>query len=211
MLFTYYRETNLEQWISSSLLENRIFTPSDLYDLEVVAKAFDVNLLFSDSPSFSDNGLRVIFVDKRIPDADARTVFFHELCHVLRHAGDQRYMPELFEEAQEFEADAFVLYATMPFYMFSQLELPDRRWDAVHLVADTFNVRLDLADQRLEQIYRREMQGQLTASQHISQALVNQRKSRQPKWSKETQRILKQLNRQLLSKGMPGYRDKGLL
>ncbi|MNJ50406.1 hypothetical protein D3C77_456780 [compost metagenome] len=209
-MFSYYKETNLEQWISSMLLENRIFTPADLHDLEAIAETFDVKLLFSDSPSFSDNELRVIFIDKRASDARARTVFFHELCHVLRHAGDQRYMPELFEQAQEFEAEAFVLYATMPFYMFSQLELPDRKWDAMYLIADTFNVSLDLAEQRLEQIYRREMNGSLAAELR-SQELTNHRKNRQPTWSPETQRILKQLNRQLLAKGMPGYRDKGLL
>lgn len=209
-MFTYYKETNLEQWISSALLENRIFTPTDLYDLEAVAEAFDVKLLFSDSPSFSDNQLRVIFINKHLDDAIVRLIFFHELCHVLRHVGDQRYMPELFEEAQEYEADAFVLYATMPFYMFSRLELPDRKWDAVHLVSETFNVTLDLAEQRLEQIFRREMQGKL-ATEHRSEELISRRKSRQPTWSPETQRILKQLNRQLLAKGQSGYKDKGLL
>lgn len=210
MLFTYYKETNLEQWISSRLLENRIFTPADLCDLECIAEAFDVKLLFSDSPSFSDNGLRVIFINKRLEDAIVRIIFFHELCHVLRHAGDQRYMPELFEEAQEYEADAFVLYATMPFYMFSQLPIPQSKGEAVPYVAEVFNVSIDLAEQRLEQIYWREMNGSLAAERR-SQELTNRRKSRQPKWSHETQRILKQLNRQLLAKGMPGYKDKGLL
>lgn len=210
-MFTYYKETNLERWISSALLENRIFTPADLFDLECIAEAFDVNLMFSDSPSFSDNELRVIFVDKRSSDADARTAFFHELCHVLRHAGDQRYMPDLFEQAQEYEAEAFVLYASMPFYMFGQLELGcNSKWDAVHIVSDTFNVTLDLAEQRLEQIHRREMNGRL-AAEHRVQESTNRRMSRQPAWSLETLRILRQLDRQLLAKGMPGYRDKGLL
>lgn len=209
-MFTYYKETTLEQWISSALLENRIFTPTDLYDLESVAEAFDVSLIFTDTPSFSDNELKVIFINKHLDDATVRLIFFHELCHVLRHAGDQRYMPELFEEAQEYEADTFVLYATMPFYMFSQLKLPDRKWDAVYLVADEFNVSIDLAEQRLEQIYRREMNGSL-AAKHRSQELIDRRKNLQPTWSPETQRILKQLNRQLLAKGMPGYSDKGLL
>ncbi|WP_246021270.1 ImmA/IrrE family metallo-endopeptidase [Paenibacillus lentus] len=149
----------MEQWISSALLENGICTPGDLFDLEWVAEAFDVKLLFSDSPSFSDNELRVIFINKHLDDIIVRLIFFHELCHVLRHAGDQRYMPELFEEAQEYEADAFVLYATMPFYMFSQLSIPQSKGEAVPFVADVFNVSLDLADQRLEQIFRREMQG----------------------------------------------------
>lgn len=97
MLFAYYHETLLEQWINTKCLNHGIASPADL-DIERVAEAFGVELVYESCPSFSDNEEKVIFLNKYKDAAEARVIFFHELCHVLRHAGDQRRMTALFKK-----------------------------------------------------------------------------------------------------------------
>ncbi|MCY9577897.1 ImmA/IrrE family metallo-endopeptidase [Paenibacillus alvei] len=53
-------------------------------------------------------------IDSRLLPREQWVEFLHELCHLLRHAGNQTIMPEQFTQAQEAEADAFTMYAAMP-------------------------------------------------------------------------------------------------
>ncbi len=196
MLFSYYQETHLEEWINSKYQSSGLLD-AEQHDIERIAEAFDIELVYAACPSFSDNEDRVIFLNKFTDDAMARVIFFHELCHVLRHAGDQRVMPSLFKHAQEAEADQFVLYAAVPFYMFVKLPIPDQRSEAIPYIAEAFHIPLALAEQRLDQIQRRVLQGSLIAA-----AQEAERKQPEPevKWSLETQRILSQLEKQLSDK-----------
>ncbi|WP_019636953.1 ImmA/IrrE family metallo-endopeptidase [Paenibacillus fonticola] len=195
MLFSYYQETSLEQWINSKY-QNCGLLDVEQHDIERIAEVFDIELVYAACPSFSDNEERVIFLNKHTDDVMARVIFFHELCHVLRHAGDQRSMPSLFKHAQEAEADQFVLYAAVPFYMFVKLPIPDRRNEAIPYIADTFRIPLDLAEQRLDQIQRRVLQGSLIAA---AQEAERRQSEPEVQWSLETQRILSQLEKQLSS------------
>ncbi|WP_334075208.1 ImmA/IrrE family metallo-endopeptidase [Paenibacillus sp. A14] len=192
MLFSYYRETELEQWISGKYLTHGIISPAE-HDIEHIANAFDIDLVYEECPSFSDNEERVIFLNKHADDVTARVIFFHELCHVLRHAGDQRIMPAMFKSAQETEAEQFVLYAAIPFYMFAKLPVPDQRSEAIAYLAETFRVPCGLAEHRLDQIQRRVLHGSLIAA---AKEADRQRQSVSP-WSGETKRIMAQLERQL--------------
>lgn len=198
MLFSYYQETHLEQWINSKYRSSGLLD-AEQHDIERIAEAFDIELVYAACPSFSDNEERVIFLNKHMDDAKARVIFFHELCHVLRHSGDQRYMPSLFKHAQESEADHFVLYAAVPFYMFEKLPIPDHRGEAIPYLADAFHIPLDLAEQRLDQIQRRVLQGSLIAA---AQEAERRQSETEPelRWSAETQRILSQLEKQLSDK-----------
>lgn len=197
MLYAYYHETLLEQWINTKCLKHGIMSPADL-DIERIAEAFGVELVYETCPSFSDNEEKVIFLNKYTDMEEARVVFFHELCHVLRHAGDQRNMTALFKHAQETEAEQFVLYAAIPFYMFAKLPVPDHRSEAVSYISEQFAVPLELAEQRLDQIQRRVLHGSLIAA-----AQETNRRQRQPVqgWSLETRRVLSQLERQLNARG----------
>lgn len=197
MLFCYYQETHLEQWINAKYRSSGLLD-AEQHDIERIAEAFDIELIYADCPSFSDNEERVIFLNKHTHDAMARVIFFHELCHVLRHAGDQRVMPSLFKDAQEAEADQFVLYAAVPFYMFEKLPIPDQRSEAIPFIAEVFHIPLELAEQRLDQIQRRVLHGSLMAA---AQEAERRQKETVVKWSPETQRILSQLEKQLWEKG----------
>lgn len=193
MLFSYYRETPLEQWLSTKYLNCGITEPMH-QDIEHIASAFGVDLVYADCPSFSDNEDRVIFLNKNTDEQNARVVFFHELCHVLRHAGDQRYMNQQFKQAQEKEADHFVLYAAIPFFMVAKLSLPDQRQEAIRYLSDTFQVPVHLAEQRLDQIQRRVLHGSLIAA---TKEADRNKKKQKIGWSSETERILEQLEQQL--------------
>lgn len=198
LLFSYYKETFLEQWIHNKYEEHGIIHITD-YSIDNIAAAFDVNLVFGDFPPFSDNEDRVIFLNKYADPVLTRAIFFHELCHVLRHAGDQRVMPELFKDAQEAEAEHFVLYAAIPFYMFAKMEVPDQRYEAIPYLAEHFQVSMKVAEQRLDQIQRRILHGSLLAA--AREAQHSRSPQQQPNLTPETTRILDQLNQQLTKRG----------
>ncbi|MGF7050373.1 hypothetical protein J2T13_004911 [Paenibacillus sp. DS2015] len=160
MNFSYYKETVLEQLLNELYLSNCIQAPEDLNDIEAIAESFNAEVFYDTCKPFSDNERRVIFLNIKDNNATSRLNFFHELCHVIRHFGDQRKMARLFKEAQETEADQFVLYAAIPFFMLEILPIPDRRSEAIQYIAETFQVTLKLAEQRLTQIDRRILQGQ---------------------------------------------------
>lgn len=191
MLFSYYQETPLEQWISTEYMSHGIMVPEQL-DIDHIAEAFGVELIYEVCPSFSDNEDKVIFLNKQTQEVSARLIFFHELCHVMRHAGDQRRMPLLFKNAQETEAEQFVLYAAMPFYMMARQNIPDQHCEAIPFIAEQFQVTLELAERRLDQVQRRVLQGTLIAA-----AREADRKQAADSWSPETMRILNQLERQI--------------
>ncbi|MNW48775.1 hypothetical protein D3C74_261610 [compost metagenome] len=114
-------------------------------------------------------------------------------------------MPQEFTKMQEIEAEHFVLYAVMPFSMISRIGLPDQRTFAINTLMEIFNVPIDLAEKRLDQIQRRCLQGV------FNDVFGKEEEYIQPSWSPETQRILNQLDHQLIAKGLTGYEDKGLM
>ncbi|MNH38548.1 hypothetical protein D3C79_996040 [compost metagenome] len=92
--------------------------------------------------------------------------------------------------------------------MIKRIELPDRRGAAIAYLAETFHVPAGLAEKRLDQIQRRVLQGMWV---DIAKDYEDKMHHFEPTWSAETMRIIKQLDRQLLARGLPGYVDKGLL
>lgn len=209
-MFKNYQMTILEEFVEELFEEHGIIEPRQL-TIQELSSRLNVWVYFEEVTSRAFEaapGMYSMFLNSRIPKSQQRLDFFHELCHLLRHAGNQVILPESFTRMQEIEAERFVLYATMPFTMISQLKLPDRRNSAIHSLAENFNVPFDLAEQRLDQIQRRSLQGSLNV---MIRDFDQKQHCINPSWSYETQRILKQLDRQLIAKGLTGYRDKGLL
>lgn len=202
-MFSYYKETELEQWISGLYLKHGITSTAE-HDIEHIARAFGVELVYEECPPFSDNEEQVIFLNKHADEITSRVVFFHELCHCLRHAGDQRTMSALFRSAQESEAEQFVLYAAIPFYMFVKLPVPDQRGEAIHFLAETFRVPYDLAENRLDQIQRRVLHGSLMAAAKEADRQLHSQSAME--WSGETRRVLAQLERQVGGMHIKGVR-----
>ncbi|WP_186328450.1 ImmA/IrrE family metallo-endopeptidase [Paenibacillus sp. 32O-W] len=136
-----------------------IQTPSQLNVFEI-AYRLNAWLYFNDFPSKSieRNGLISISLDRRRSPPEQWEDFLHELCHVLRHAGNQMQLPGAFVDYQEWDAECFVMYAAIPYSMYQKLILPNRESEAIDIVAREFGCTHTLAERRLQQIRRRKYQ-----------------------------------------------------
>ncbi|MNS17582.1 hypothetical protein D3C86_1044410 [compost metagenome] len=165
-MFNHYKLTHLEQFIEDLYTAHEIFHPDQITITELSDK-LNVWIHYENLKSRayeSASGMHSMFLDKHLSPDRQRLDFLHELCHLLRHAGNQTILPELFTKAQEAEADQFVLYATMPYSMLSKLCLPYLRVDAIQYIATLFQVPISLAEQRYDQILRRKFEGDLSRS-----------------------------------------------
>lgn len=209
-MFAHYQMTILEEFLESTYEAAGIIYP---YQITVEELSYRLNVWLHYKPVTSRaleavSGMYSMFLDERLPPDQQRMDFLHELCHLLRHAGNQISLPAAFTEMQEIEAEHFVLYAAMPFSMIKRLDLPDRRGLAVSALVETFQVPAAFAERRLDQLQRRVLQNMWN---QLSKEHENKMHHFEPTWSRETMRILKQLDRQLLAKGLPGYADNGLV
>jgi Zn-dependent peptidase ImmA (M78 family) len=207
-MFRHYHMTILEEFLEDVYRRAGITTPQQLTVAEISQR---LNVWVHYRPVGSRaleavSGMYSMFLDERISPDQQRLDFLHELCHLLRHAGNQIVLPESFTRMQENEAEHFVLYAAMPFSMIRRLEVPDGRGPAIAVITESFNVPAYLAEQRLDQLQRRTLQGMWNAVVRDHGQV-----QRQPSWSTETMRILKQLDRQLIAKGMPPHADHSLV
>lgn len=155
----YYRTTLLEDWVERMYTRLGIQSPSQLNVFEI-AYRLNAWLYFNDFPSKSieRNGLISISLNRGLTAPEQWEDFLHELCHVLRHAGNQMHLPKPFVELQEWDADNFLLYAAIPYSMYRNLILPSRECEAIDIIAREFGCTHALAERRLQQIRRRTYQ-----------------------------------------------------
>lgn len=161
----YYQMTALEQWTEDLYERLSIQRPSQI-SIEYISERLNICVHYLDVRSKgieASAGMYSMFMDNRLPPDLQRLEFLRELCHLLRHADKQSLMPEHYTQAQEDEADRFILYSTMPYSMISRRGLPESRSEAISLISNQFQVPSELAMQRLDQIQRRVFQGQLLA------------------------------------------------
>jgi Zn-dependent peptidase ImmA (M78 family) len=195
-----YVLTPIEDYIQRLYAELDIEYPEQLSMLDIASK-LNVWIYFCDmeSRAVERNGLYSMLIDRRLSTAEQWEDFGHELCHLLRHAGNQLNTHEQFIHYQEAQAEQFALHFCIPTFMLSRLPLPAEKENAVSYVAETFNVTGPFALQRLEKYHRRMQQAQvdqLIRERHQALYRVDKPKS----WSPETKEILAQLQQQLKRK-----------
>lgn len=71
--------------------------------------------------------------------------FGHEICHYLRHSGNQTKMDPLFIELQEYQADSFAYHFCIPTFMLENLYYYN-----TYNIMQLFNVEHQFAKKRLE-------------------------------------------------------------
>lgn len=197
MDLTMYKATEMEIWINEKYKNSGILRATDM-DLDIIASIFNIDIVYYDGPSFADWSDRsaVIFLNKKLSSEKAREIFFHELCHPLRHVGNQVNMPTGLKQLQEVQAGLFQLYAAIPAYMLEEFREISYYDTYVKCVAEAFDLTLTFVKKRLQQINQRIYQEQynriLTANNQIIRI--------QYEYSQETQRIMSQLRRQLSAK-----------
>ncbi|MDM5235502.1 hypothetical protein COE30_11110 [Bacillus cereus] len=145
-----YYTTQIEDYIENLLHSLSIFVPEQL-DMRLIAQKLNIWLHFAPfgSRSICRNDLPSIIIDNRNTAFQQWEDFSHELCHVLFHVGNQLNMPKLFLEYQEAKANKFMLHFCIPTFMLRTLEFPETRKESIHLIAKTFNVSFQVANQRL--------------------------------------------------------------
>ncbi|MFS0749479.1 ImmA/IrrE family metallo-endopeptidase [Oceanobacillus sp. 1P07AA] len=80
--------------------------------------------------------------------------FGHEVCHYLRHSGNQLLMHPLFFELQEYQANYFSYHFCIPTFMLVQ----QKNWHALS-IARTFKVTEPFASRRLEMYQQNHLYG----------------------------------------------------
>lgn len=131
-----------------------IYEPSQI-DLKAIAKKLGIQLIYSKHRNYSyvEDDFKMINIKKGLDPIKEREVFFHELCHILRHEGFQyKMMPLPFRELQERQAKHFTRYAAIPLHMLICLD-----WKSPNLVQEmsqTFLISEETCKYRVEQIQR---------------------------------------------------------
>ncbi|MGH0428175.1 ImmA/IrrE family metallo-endopeptidase [Bacillus hominis] len=128
-------------------------SPSDLY-IDKIAYKCNIVLLRENIDSYyiANDFIRLFVLDTRLSQEQQREVFFHDLCHVLRHAGVQGIMPPAFRELQEWDAVRFTRYAAIPTHMLPYI--PSEK-DVIDDMSKMFQATPKLCKKNLAQIHNR--------------------------------------------------------
>ncbi|WP_252183689.1 ImmA/IrrE family metallo-endopeptidase [Rossellomorea vietnamensis] len=150
----YYKTTILEDWITKKYTRMGITLPSHI-NIKYIARRFDIFINASKlkTTHYIVGRCRVISLENGLTEEEKREAFFHEFCHIQRHAGVQSNMPNPFRELQEWDATAFTLYAAIPFHMIKYI--PFEEPGCIEETARLFRVTPELAEKRISQILRR--------------------------------------------------------
>lgn len=192
-LFTHYQTTPLEQWVEALYDQHGISTPAQLSMTNLAAKLHIwIYTMDMSSMAIEKDGLFSINVDRRLSVKEQWEDFLHELCHVLRHSGNQMIMPDRYVGWQEQDASAFQLYAAIPLPMLKKLSLPEQKNEMIAFLTEEFQVTYRLAKERIEQIQRRVLQGIMDHEyQQFTQSQLS--KYNPANWSDTTRAIMDKL------------------
>ncbi|MEK5134870.1 ImmA/IrrE family metallo-endopeptidase [Bacillus sp. FSL W8-0645] len=111
--------THLDDWIEAFYHQINITNPSEL-DLLDIAYRSNLKVEFLNISSRYYAG--TIIIDNRLSPQEQWQDFGHELCHALRHEGNQLIMPPLFRELQEMQAKRFAYKFCIPTFMLKNIQ-----------------------------------------------------------------------------------------
>ncbi|WP_134705133.1 ImmA/IrrE family metallo-endopeptidase [Ammoniphilus sp. YIM 78166] len=136
------------------LLDQAGFDRPERINLETLCGFLGIKFKYTPA-SFSltrtKNGETKIFVAKDTDYFEQRKQFAHEIGHTLRHGGVQLAATKEYEEYLDHQADNFAERLLVPTHLLAQLDFPDDMNAAVGIVAEIFDVDLDLAKKRLRE------------------------------------------------------------
>ncbi|WP_378211151.1 ImmA/IrrE family metallo-endopeptidase [Anoxybacteroides rupiense] len=153
-----YKPSELERYISDMYKKIGIIYPSQL-DEEYIARKFNIEIIYTRWGSFcnysDDFQLISLHKDLRFNPIRRREVFFHELGHLLRHAGDQTNMSFSFRDFQESQARRFTLFAAIPHHMLRYIDFSQKRDYVLYEMQETFRISKQICSERLDYIENR--------------------------------------------------------
>ncbi|WP_407969038.1 ImmA/IrrE family metallo-endopeptidase [Bacillus altitudinis] len=162
--------SHLEEEVKKIYTKLNMFTPESI-DMERIAVALKIWLHFERRPSivFCVNGSYSMVIDKRLNKKQQWEEFGHELCHVIKHYGNQFDMHKLFRELQEFQAKQFMYHFCVPTFMLQKMRLPPLQSEAIKFIGDAFNVTYSFAARRLEIFERKQFLFLINEKKHRSE------------------------------------------
>ncbi|OMP67068.1 ImmA/IrrE family metallo-endopeptidase [Domibacillus epiphyticus] len=146
-----YVKSHLEDFIENLYTKISITSPEQL-DIELIARRLNIEVGYSHKKSKCAelDGIMMIRLNENLHKEEQWQEFAHEVCHLLRHSGNQTELPFPFVQLQEWQANSFALYFCIPTFMLDEIELPDNELEAIAEVALTFGVEYAFAEERLE-------------------------------------------------------------
>ncbi|MFD9627698.1 ImmA/IrrE family metallo-endopeptidase [Peribacillus muralis] len=154
MPYTRYPTTALEDWVSEFYSELNIYHPKQIEE-EYISES--KNIYLHRKPRYGNYEIvghyQGITVDSRESYEVQREMFFHELCHLLRHSGVQSMMSNAFRELQERDAQHFTKYAAIPYHMLKYIDIHDPY--VIDQMSHLFKVTPELCEMRLLHIKNR--------------------------------------------------------
>lgn len=153
-LTSVYPTTTLEDWVTDFYSRLSIYRPEQI-DIQLIASRYRIYVHTKPMPSSHQivGHYKGITLDSRETEEVQREMFFHELCHILRHYGVQTMMPDAFRELQEWDARNFIRYAAIPQHMIRFINFDDHY--VIDQMASLFKVTPQLCEERLNQINNR--------------------------------------------------------
>ncbi|MDC7795047.1 ImmA/IrrE family metallo-endopeptidase [Bacillus altitudinis] len=136
--------THLDDWIEAFYHQINIKNPSEL-DLLDIAYRSNLKVEFLNISSRYYAG--TIIIDNRLSPQEQWQDFGHELCHALRHEGNQLIMPPLFRELQEMQAKRFAYKFCIPTFMLRHLKININ--NPLYEISSAFNVTYMFAKKRI--------------------------------------------------------------
>lgn len=199
-MLSLYQKTELEMIIENLYKRNDILLPSDL-TFNKLKKVFNVEVHFLENApnrAIWDDDDAVIFLNPKLDEKEMRKIFFHELGHPFLHVGSQEQQSTLFRSLQEAQANQFLIYSAIPFFMLESLDLPMHGQAATILIEEIFNIPNEIAAKRMTLIQQRITKRRYDIE--LTEKIKSKYTKAQTQLSTETHRLLDQLNRQVKSK-----------
>ncbi|GAA0313561.1 ImmA/IrrE family metallo-endopeptidase [Bacillus carboniphilus] len=193
-----YQTIFLEDWIKDLYDKLDIKNPNQL-NIKNISENIGIRLTYRNVTSrFYKNE---IIIDNRQSLQEQWQEFGHELCHALRHEGNQLILPNSFLILQECQANTFMYHFCVPTFMLLEFKLNSLSnvKDGVPLISKTFNVTEKFAEERLKQFKRKMLQAKSDA-EHRAYMEAKYPKVNSDNYSEETKAILNKLYKQLEKK-----------
>ncbi|OLN21608.1 hypothetical protein BTO30_14090 [Domibacillus antri] len=145
-----YVKSHLENFIENLYTKISITSPEQL-DIELIARRLNIEVGYSHKKSKCAelDGIMMIRLNENLSKAEQWQEFAHEVCHLLRHSGNQTELPFPFVQLQEWQANTFALHFCIPTFMLEKADLPFDRRLAINKAAKLFNVEHAFAEERL--------------------------------------------------------------
>lgn len=151
-----YHKTHLEDYVESLLVDLNIRHPGQLNKFVISDKlGIYLHLYNGNSRGLMDCDEKYIFLNQHLSRPERWQDFGHELCHILRHDGDQKHMSLPFRQLQEWQSNNFMYNFCVPTFMLQRIRLPPDCQEAIQLISDTFNVDYQFAEKRLDRYYQK--------------------------------------------------------